>query len=81
MIRTQISLTDEQMRRLRRAARARGISMAAVIREAVDRQVPDEDRARLDRQQKAFGLAGAFDSGHADTADRHDDVLAQHHRW
>lgn len=81
MIRTQISLTEDQLRRLRRVARARGVSMATLIREAVDRTVPDEDRDRRERQNRAFALAGAFASGRRDTAERHDDVLADELRW
>lgn len=81
MIRTQISLSEDQLRRLRRAARERGTSMAAVIRDAVERSIPDEDVERLARQRRAFGLAGAFDSGHPDTAQRHDEVLADEPRW
>jgi hypothetical protein len=81
MIRTQISLTEKQMSRLRRAASARGVSIAAVIREAVDRLVPDETEDRLARQRRAFGLAGAFSSGYTDTAERHDEVLAEEPRW
>ncbi|MEX2546959.1 MAG: ribbon-helix-helix protein, CopG family [Chloroflexota bacterium] len=81
MIRTQISLSEDQMRRLRRTARERGTSIAAVIRDAVERSIPDEDTERLARQRRAFGLAGAFDSGHRDTAQRHDEVLADEKRW
>ena len=81
MIRTQISLSADQMRRLRRTARERGVSIAAVIRDAVDRSVPDEETDRLTRQRRAFGLTGAFDSGQRDTAERHDDVLADDSRW
>jgi hypothetical protein len=81
MIRTQISLTEKQMSRLRRAASTRGVSIAAVIREAVDSSVPDEAADRLARQQRAFALAGAFSSDHTDTAERHDDALAEEPRW
>lgn len=81
MIRTQISLTEEQMRRLRHAASERGLSIAALIRDAVDRTVPDEEQDRLERQRRAFALAGAFASGQTDTADRHDDALAEESRW
>jgi hypothetical protein len=81
MIRTQISLTEQQMNRLRRAASDRGVSIAAVIREAVDRSVPDEGTARLARQERAFRLAGAFSSGHRDTSERHDEALAEEPRW
>lgn len=69
------------MRRLRRASRELGISIAAIIRDAVDRTVPDADEERLERQRRAFALAGAFGSGYSDTAERHDDVLAEEPRW
>ena len=81
MIRTQISLTETQMTRLKRAATDRGVSVAAVIRDAVDRSVPDDGAARLERQQRAFGLAGAFSSGRRDTSERHDEVLGEDPRW
>ena len=81
MIRTQISLTEKQMNRLRRAASARGVSIAAVIREAVDLSVPDEAADRLARQERAFGHAGSFSSGHRDTTERHDEVLTDEPRW
>jgi hypothetical protein len=81
MIRTQISLTEPQMRRLRRAARERGVSMAAVLRDALDRSLPEADDESLARQRRAFALAGAFESGRPDTAERHDDVLADPGRW
>jgi hypothetical protein len=81
VIRTQISLTPEQMARLRRAAEKRHISIAALIRDAVDRAVPDEDAGRLARQERAFGLAGAFSSGHRDIAERHDEALTDERRW
>jgi predicted DNA-binding protein len=45
VIRTQISLTEEQMDRLRRVARRRHTSIAAIIRDAVDATVTeDSDR-------------------------------------
>jgi len=40
MIRTQISLTENQMRRLRLEARRRHVSLAAIVRDAVDQVVP-----------------------------------------
>jgi hypothetical protein len=81
MIRTQISLTETQMERLRHAASVRGVSIAAVIRDAVDQSVPAEGTDFMSRQHRAFALAGAFSSGHRDTADRHDQVLAERARW
>ena len=81
MIRTQVSLTEHQMRRLRRASRERGVSIAALVREAVDRSLPDADDDLIARQRRAFGLAGAFASGHRDTAERHDEVLSEPGGW
>jgi hypothetical protein len=80
VIRTQISLTEAQMDRLRREARRRHTSIAAIIRDAVDATVT-EDSDRLTRQRRAFGLAGAFSSGRSDTSERHDEILGEETRW
>ena len=77
MIRTQISLTQAQHERLQRVARERGVSMATVIRDAVDVAVPDEDASFRERQARVFALAGAFHSGHTDTSARLDEILAE----
>jgi hypothetical protein len=80
MIRTQVSLTEDQMRRLRRAARSRHVSLAAVIRDAVDRVVPDEDDQRRDRIDALLAAAGSVASGTGLVALDHDAELAGH-RW
>lgn len=71
MIRTQISLTEEQHRRLRSEADRRGLSMAAVIREAVDRLLRERQRNRA----RLAAAAGVADSGLGDLAERHDHYL------
>jgi len=81
MIRTQISLTEAQMRRLRREATARGTSIAAVIRDAVDQVVPDEREAVRARRERALAIIGAFASGERNTSERHDEVLGEDTRW
>lgn len=81
MIRTQISLTEEQHARLQRKARQRGVSMATLIREAVEVVVPDDDDVRRDRRRTAYALTGAFRSGRHDTAATHDAVLGGETRW
>lgn len=75
MERTQISLTTNQARELRRLARKRRTSMAALIREAVDRAygVGADDDARW---QRALGSVGGFRSDRSDVSERHDDALA-----
>lgn len=73
--RTQISLTSAQARELRRLARKRGTSMAALIRDAVDRTYgggADEDA----RWQRALDAVGGSRSGRSDISQRHDDDLA-----
>jgi hypothetical protein len=80
MIRTQVSLTEEQMRRLRHEARRRHVSLAAVIRDAVDRVVPDEDHTRRGRVETLLAAAGSAASGTGTVARDHDTVLAGD-RW
>ena len=81
VIRTQISLTQAQMERLKREAARRHTSIAALIRDAVDATVVDEDSDRLALQKRAFGVAGAFSSGRSDTSERHDEILGEQTRW
>jgi hypothetical protein len=80
VIRTQVSLTEEQMRRLRKEARRQGVSLAAVVRDAVDRVVPDEDEERLRRLESLLAAAGSAASGTGTVARDHDAVLASE-RW
>jgi hypothetical protein len=78
MIRTQISLTNEQAERLRRLARRRRTSMAALIREAVDAVHPADDTDSLEaRWERALAAMGGFHSGLPDLARNHDKYLAE----
>ena len=77
MVRTQIQLTDEQARALRRAASDRGISMAAVIRELVDDALAFEQQARVGR---ALGALGRFRSGVSHVSAEHDRELEDAYR-
>lgn len=74
MERTQISLTSSQARELRRLARMRGMSMAALIREAVDRAY-GLDTSEHARWQRALASVGGFRSGRSDVSERHDELL------
>ncbi len=75
MIRTQISLDPAQAEALKRIGRDRDSSMAAVIREAVDRLIADERN-----RDQALGLIGAFSSGSPDTSAKHDQYLEESYR-
>lgn len=77
MERTQISLTQGQMQRLRHAATQRGVSMAHLIREAVDAYVPDAAADREPRVQRALAAAGRFHSGVSDLSEQHDEYLTE----
>jgi predicted DNA-binding protein len=46
VVRTQIQLTEQQLERLRRLSAGLGVSIAALIREAVDRALDDDGRER-----------------------------------
>jgi Arc/MetJ-type ribon-helix-helix transcriptional regulator len=75
MERTQISLTEEQADRLRRLARRRRSSMAALIREAVDRVYPGSRQRDAD-WDRALAAVGGFRSDRSEVSERHDDYLA-----
>jgi hypothetical protein len=77
MIRTQISLTEDQMRRLREEARRRRVPIAEVVREAVDRAVPQDPGDRSSRMERFLNAAGRFHSGTGDLAERHDDIAGE----
>lgn len=76
MERTQVSLEPEQAARLRRLAAERGVSMARLIREAVDAaygaDAPDSREARWARAMSAVGCAS---SGLGDVSVNHDAYL------
>jgi hypothetical protein len=78
MERTQISLEPEQAARLRRLADERGVSMAHLIRDAVDAAygagAPDSREARWARAMSAIGC------GHGDgsnVSEDHDQYLEE----
>lgn len=74
MERTQISLTPEQLQRLRRLARRKRKSMAALVRDAVDRAYPASGTA--DKWAAALAAVGGFHSGRSDVSAEHDRDLA-----
>jgi len=72
VVRTQIQLTDAQMSTVRRTAAERGVSVAAVIRDLVDRGLRADEEARWAR---ALAVVGKFRSGTSTTSVDHDAVL------
>jgi hypothetical protein len=77
MVRTQISLTDDQMRRLRAESQRRDMPIAAIVREAVDRAVPADPARHQARLRRAVSTIGRFDSGTGDVAAHHDEIAGE----
>lgn len=73
MVRTQISMTEEQAEGLRRLAASRRRSQAALLRDALDELLAGSDRAR--RLDAAREVIGKYESEHEDTAEAHDAAL------
>ena len=76
MIRTQVQLTEEQLRRLRTLAAEKGSSISQLVRDGVDNVLAQtEQGADSSGVQRAIAAAGRFHSGREDVARRHDDYL------
>ena len=60
MIRTQIQLPEDLARRLRRAARTQGVSMAEMVRRCLERGLEEQVADRAAQYARASGLVGAF---------------------
>ena len=78
MIRTQIQLTDDQMQRLKTLAVERDVSVASLIRQAVDLLLRSERVvSEADRRKRAMSVAGRFSSGRADVSSNVDEHLVE----
>ena len=78
MVRTQIQLTEKQVQALKWMAQREGVSMAEVIRRAVDKAVESQimpDREELWR--RATEAIGCIHSDITDMSERHDDYFVE----
>ena len=78
MVRTQVQLTAAQAELLRRMSSERGVSIAALLREAIDlwaaaAGVLSED----ERRERAIQGIGVVKGGPEDLSARHDDYFAE----
>jgi hypothetical protein len=71
--RLQILIDDERHRRISDAAQARGVSVATIVREAIDRGLANPDSRRRAAGQR---LLDAPDMHVPDPADLHDELDA-----
>ena len=78
MIRTQIQLTEDQAKALRRLSAATGRSTAELIRNGIDQYLAGKRTWSVeDRIERARRVAGLFSSGVADVSRDHDRHLAE----
>jgi hypothetical protein len=78
MLRTQVQLTDEQARWLRRVAQRQGISISEVVRQMVEKRMTAEEE--MDPWERASALIGRYHSGLSDVSSRHDHYLDEAYR-
>ncbi len=77
MVRTQIQLTAEQAAVLKQLAATRGISMAELIRQSVDRFVKSEGTpSREELVKRAKAAVGKFKTRSGAVSSNHDRYLA-----
>ena len=76
MVRTQIQLTEEQASRVKRIARRRVVSMATIVRDAIDRLEDGSEAQQAHAWARFRSTVGTFHGGSGDVSDRHDDALA-----
>ena len=78
MVRTQIQLTKEQVKHLKRMAEARHLSVAEIIRQAVDILIKSGNVIDIEeRRRRAISAAGLFRSGVSDISVKHDKYLSE----
>jgi len=78
MVRTQIQLTEEQARKVKKIAASRGVAMAEVIRDAVEEAIRSHaGTISEERRTRALKIVGRFKSGKKDISKKHDAYLAE----
>ena len=78
MVRTQIQLTDEQAKEIKKVAVAKGVSVAEIIRRAVEGVIKSSTKADTEeRQRRALEVVGKFRSGKRDVSKKHDAYLTE----
>ena len=78
MVRMQIQFTEHEARALRDEAAQRHVSIAAVVREAVEQRLLQQGAGvnLEERKRRAKAACGRFRSGLGDVSARHDDYFA-----
>jgi hypothetical protein len=78
MVRTQVQLTETQIKALRHRSAATGRSVADLIRQGVDQYLTGQSQlGREELVERAIRVAGRFSSGLTDVSATHDKHLAE----
>ena len=78
MVRTQIQLTEDQAKALKRIAQSRHLSVAELIRRAVDTAIKSSSVIDIEeRHRRAMEIVGKFGSGKRDISKKHDFYLTE----
>ena len=78
MVRTQIQLTEEQVKALKKIALSRHLSIAKLIRQAVDTVIRTNTMVDIEeRRKRAIDIVGRFSSGKRDISRKHDTYLVE----
>ena len=78
MVRTQIQLTEDQAKALKKIAQSRHLSVAEIIRKAVDTVIKSSSFIDSEeRHKKAMEIVGKFGSGKRDVSKKHDLYLTE----
>jgi predicted Ser/Thr protein kinase len=78
MVRTQIQLTEDQAKALKKIAESRHLSVAEVIRKAVDAVIKSSSVIDMEeRHKRGLAVVGKFGSGKRDVSKKHDLYLTE----
>jgi len=78
LVRTQVQLTERQVALLKQVSLTEGVSLAELIRRAVDRLLEEyATEGPQNRRARMLAAAGRFRSGLGDLAARHDHYFAE----
>jgi len=78
MVRTQIQLTEDQAKALKKIAQSRHLSVAELIRKAVDTVIKSSSVVDAEeRHKRAIEIVGKFSSGKHDVSKKHDLYLTE----
>lgn len=78
MLRTQVQLTEAQVKKLKRIAAERDLPLAELVRQGIDLYLEASPFvSRQERRRRALDAAGKYGSDKTDLSEKHDKYLAE----